>query len=119
MLFRSPATAWPHACLFEHMGNEYGSTTTRTIATGAKQKNYQNVPLYAAVVRDGFKLIRYLAYESCEEFYDLKKDPEELKNLIADPAHAERIAALRTEMKSELTRTEAGFASALEDKKAR
>ena len=111
--------ASPHACLFEHMGNEYGSDTTRTIATGTMQKNYENVPLYTAVVLDGFKLIHYLAYTSGEEFYDLKNDPDELKNLIADPAHAERIATLRTEMKAELTRTEAGFASELEEKKAR
>ncbi len=118
-LLKNPAAEWPHACLFEHMGNEYGSETTRTITTGRAQKNYQNVPLYTAVVRDGFKLIHYLAYESGEEFYDLKKDPEELHNAITDPAHAARIAALRTEMKAELARTEAGFAPELEKQKVR
>ena len=46
-----------------------------------------------------------------EELYDLKNDPEELKNLIHDAAQTERITQLRTAMKAELKRTQAGFTS--------
>jgi arylsulfatase A-like enzyme len=64
-------------------------------------------------VQDKFKLIHYLDGKSGEELYDLKNDPEELKNLISDAAQADRITQLREAMKAELKRTEAGFASSL------
>ena len=108
-LLEKPDTAWPHACYYEHMGNEYGAKVSQTILTGAKQDNHQGVPLYSAVVQDHFKLVHYLDGQSGEELYDLTNDPEELKNLIAEPAHAERITKLHEAMKAELKRTEAGF----------
>jgi arylsulfatase A-like enzyme len=60
-------------------------------------------------VQDQFKLIHYLDGQSGEELYDLKNDPEELKNLISDPSQASRIIQLRTAMQAELKRTAAGF----------
>ncbi len=108
-LLAKPDTAWPHACYYEHMGNEYGAKVSQTILTQGKQDNFQGVPLYSAVVQDHFKLVHYLDGQSGEELYDLTNDPEELKNLIAEPAHAERITKLREAMKAELKRTEAGF----------
>ncbi len=107
---------WPHPCLYEHMGNQYGAEATQTILTGAAQKNYQGVPLYTAVVRDGFKLIAYLDRVSGEELYHLESDPEELKNLIHDPAHRECAGRLRAALRAELQRTEAGFVSYLEER---
>jgi arylsulfatase A-like enzyme len=95
------------------MGNEYGAKVSQTILTGAEQKNDQGVPLYSAVVQDQFKLIHYLDGKSGEELYDLKNDPEELKNLVGDTVHAERINQLRAAMKAELKRTEAGFAKSV------
>lgn len=112
-LLEKPDAAWPHACVYEHMGNEYGSTTTETIRLRRKQDHYQGVPMYTAVIQDSFKLIHYLDGESGEELYDLKNDPEELKNLIQEPGHAERIRRLRAAMKAELERTEAGFADSV------
>ncbi|HBJ86893.1 MAG TPA: sulfatase, partial [Verrucomicrobiales bacterium] len=112
-LLAQPAAAWPHACYYENMGNEYGAKVSQTILTGAKQDNSHGVPLYSAVVQDKFKFVHYLDGQSGEELYDLQNDPEELKNLIGDPSQAERIAKLREAMKAELTRTEAGFATAL------
>jgi hypothetical protein len=108
-LLEKPDTAWPHACYYEHMGNEYGAKVSQTILSGAEQKNDQGVPLYSAVVQDQFKLIHYLDGKSGEELYDLKNDPEELKNLIGESSHADRITQLRSAMKAELKRTEAGF----------
>ena len=108
-LLEKPATPWLHPCYYEHMGNEYGAKVSQTILTGAEQKNDQGVPLYSAVVQDQFKLIHYLDGKSGEELYDLKNDPEELKNLISETSHADRITQLRTAMKAELKRTEASF----------
>jgi arylsulfatase A-like enzyme len=112
-LLENPAMNWPHACLYEHMGNQYGSTAVETVRTHRQQENYQGVPMYAAVVQNGWKLIHYLDGESGEELYDLNQDPEELKNLIKDSSHAEQAQKLREAMKSELQRAEAPFADSL------
>jgi arylsulfatase A-like enzyme len=109
-LLENPAMNWPHACLYEHMGNQYGSTAVETVRTHRKQENYQGVPMYTAVVQNGWKLIHYLDGESGEELYDLKNDPEELKNLIKDPSHAEQARRLREALKAELKHAEAPFA---------
>jgi arylsulfatase A-like enzyme len=112
-LLENPSMAWPHACLYEHMGNEYGSTTTETIRLRRPQDHYQGVPMYTALVQDGFKLIHYLDGESGEEFYDLKNDPEELRNVITASEHAKRLTQMREALQAELKRTEAGFAEAV------
>ncbi len=111
-LLKDPAAssdAWPHPCFYEHMGNEYGAAAGRSIAAGRQQDNFQGVPLYTAIIRDRFKLIHYLDRKSGEELYDLRADPEELRNLIADPAHKERITKLRATLAAECQRTDAPF----------
>lgn len=109
-LLEKPETPWPHPCVYEHMGNQYGADVNETIRTHAKQKNDQGVPLYTAIVQGRFKLVHYFDGKSGEELYDLTADPEELKNLIQEPAQQERIAAMRSALKADLVRTEAGFA---------
>ena len=49
---------------------------------------------------DRYKLIRF--YEGAEnwEFYDLKKDPEEMRNLIDSKKHQSTIAELKQELKA-------------------
>jgi arylsulfatase A-like enzyme len=69
----------------------------------------KNFPAYVAVVQDGFKFIHYLLREHGEELYDLGADPDELRNLIADPAQSERINKLRAALVAECKRTEAPF----------
>ncbi|MDB6003086.1 MAG: Sulfatase [Prosthecobacter sp.] len=108
-LLEKSDSAWSHPCYYEHMGNEYGAKVSQTILTGAKQANHQGVPLYSALVQDQFKLIHYLDGKSGEELYDLKNDPEELKNLINETSHTARITQLRAAMKAELKRTESAF----------
>lgn len=108
-LLEKPESAWPHPCVYEHMGNEYGTKVTQTIQAQAEQKNGQGVPLYTAIVQDKFKLIHYLDGKSGEELYDLALDPEELNNLIKDDAQKERIGKMRAALKADLARTEAGF----------
>jgi arylsulfatase A-like enzyme len=98
---------WPHACLYEHTGHDYGDDVAKVLREKPKEAIYQKVPWYTAVVRGGWKYIRYLQPGVPEELYDLSTDPDELRNLAADSAHAERIASLRTAMAAELKRTTA------------
>jgi arylsulfatase A-like enzyme len=65
------------------------------------------------VVVDGWKYIRYLRGTDGEELYDLRGDPEELKNLVAAPEQRERLEKLRTVLIAELHRTEAAYADSL------
>jgi uncharacterized sulfatase len=40
-----------------------------------------------------------------EELFDLKKDPDQMRNVADDPAYAERKAALSAQLLAELQRT--------------
>jgi arylsulfatase A-like enzyme len=55
------------------------------------------VPTVTAVRTDTAKLVRYPGHDEWTELFDLAADPYELKNLIADPAHA----ALRRRLEAE------------------
>lgn len=58
---------------------------------------------HEGVATDRFKLIRFygknLPGKEAWEFYDLQKDPSEMQSVYTDPAHQERIATLKTELK--------------------
>ena len=108
-LLRNPAIAWPHPCLYEFTGENYGSSVAKLVNTEPAKAEYHHVPWYAAVVQDGWKLIHYLKPGTGDELYDLKADPEELTNRIAAPEAKERLAELRVALKAELERTQAGF----------
>ena len=48
---------------------------------------------------------RYWQTKPSEEFYDIESDPYEVKNLIDDPRHAEKIARMRNVLKQDIVRT--------------
>lgn len=64
------------------------------------EKGFGNVPMTTAVRTTDAKLIKYPGHDEWTEVFDLKSDPYELKNLAADPAHAE----LRKKLESEYDR---------------
>ena len=68
---------------------------------------YQKVPWYTAVVQGSWRYIRYLQPGVPDELYDLDSDPNEMKNMIGEAKHAERLARLRDALTAELTRTAA------------
>lgn len=112
-LLRDPASAWPHPCLYEHTGDSYGSEVAKVLATNPQKAHHNNVPWYNAVIVDGWKYIRYLRAEDGEELYDLRGDPEELKNLATAPEQRERLEKLRGVLIAELRRTEAAYVDSL------
>ncbi len=44
----------------------------------------------------------YWQPKPAEEFYDLAADPHELNNLVADPAHSERLQEMRAKLREEM-----------------
>lgn len=106
-LLKDPSAAWPHPCLYEHTGHDYGDDVTKILTSNPKEATYQKVPWYTAVVHDGWKYIRYLQPGVPDELYDLTADPEELANLAGQAKHADRLGRLREALAAELKRTAA------------
>jgi arylsulfatase A-like enzyme len=103
-LLKDPAAAWPHPCLYEYTGHDYGSDVARILKDRPNEAIYQKVPWYAAVVHEGWKYVRYLRSGVGDELYDLRSDPEELTNLAAEARHAPRLKKLREALAAELRR---------------
>lgn len=59
-------------------------------------------PTTFAIERDGLKYIQYHGVWDIEELYDLSRDPEEMHNLIDDPAYFDRKLELRKALFAEL-----------------
>ena len=53
---------------------------------------------YEAVRSERWKYIRYLELEGMDELYDLRTDPYEMKNLVAQPSAAAALDAMKKEM---------------------
>src|SRR5262249_30997616 len=106
-LLKNPTADWPHACLYEHTGDNFGDDVAKVLKENPKRAIYQKVQWYTAVVQDRWKYIRYLQPGVPEELYDLAADPEELKNLSGEPKHEKRLGRLREALASELKRTAA------------
>ena len=107
-LLRDPKAAWPHPLLFELTGHDFGSDTTKVLASGGHAE-HNNVPWWVAIRQGTHKYIRNLAAGEIEELYDLAADPDELHNLAALPAQQELLVRLRQVAIDELRRTDAGF----------
>ncbi len=78
------------------------------------------IPAWEGIRTEKFKYARYFDHDY-EFLHDLKNDPDELKNLATDPAHAEtlktmreRTAAVVAEMGGELPPLEGGFQASTE-----
>jgi arylsulfatase A-like enzyme len=106
-LLKDPAAPWPHPCLYEHTGHDFGDAVTKVLQENPKEAIYQKVPWYTAVVHEGWKYVRYLQPGVPEELYDLGSDPEELTNRSREPNQAGRLERLRKVLAAELRRTAA------------
>lgn len=68
--------------------------------------HYPQTPTMFAVRRGNFKYIHYYGLWTQNELYDLEKDPYEMNNLIADPAHRQLTRELSAEIFDWLERTQ-------------
>src|SRR5262249_59493802 len=59
-LLQAPAAPWPHPCLYEHTGHDFGDDVAKVLRENPKEAIYQKVPWYTAVVHEGWKYIHYL-----------------------------------------------------------
>lgn len=98
------------------------------------EKQFPYTPNVRALRTDRYKYIRYPHGDGSPdkhmaELYDLKNDPEESKNLIADPQHAKLVEELRAELdrqikqyshgKPDVMPVDQGIGTALPDAKIR
>ncbi len=60
--------------------------------------NYPQTPSTFAIRTDRYKYIQYHGVWDTEELFDLETDPDELVNLIADPAYHEILIKLRADL---------------------
>ncbi len=61
--------------------------------------DFDNIPPSEGVRTDEWKYMRYVDDPSIEEMYDLRDDPEETNNLVADPDYQKTLQKLRAELK--------------------
>ena len=67
--------------------------------------SFPQTPTTFAIERDRLKYIQYHGVWDTEELYDLNKDPDEMVNLINDPAYLDRKVALRHALFAQLADT--------------
>jgi len=70
------------------------------------ENSLPQTPTMHGVRTDRYKYIRYYGIWDTNEFYDLKKDPYEMNNLIASPEHQELIQQLSGEIYDLLENTD-------------
>lgn len=109
-LLRNPQSAWDKPVLMAYTAEFYGSETNEYRLSKEPIRSNVGVPWWFFVIKDDFKYIRSLADGVNEELYDLKNDPDELKNLAGEGRHAATVGALRSLLLQELDRTNAGIA---------
>lgn len=62
------------------------------------ERNYPQTPTMHALHGEQYKYVRYHGIWDVDELYDLKSDPEESKNLINDPKHADTVKRLNARL---------------------
>jgi arylsulfatase A-like enzyme len=69
------------------------------------EPNYPQTPTVHGIRTDRYKYIRYHGIWDLDELYDLQEDPQEMQNLIKDPAHQDLVKSLNTRLFDWLEKT--------------
>lgn len=62
------------------------------------EKNFPQTPTTFAIRGDRYKYITYYGLWDADEFYDLKSDPDENRNLLNDPAHKQQAREMENKL---------------------
>lgn len=111
-LLRKPGSKWDHPTLAIYTQRKYGDDTN-TIPPRSSTLDSGGVPWWVSLAKGRYKYIRTMEANQIEELYDLKKDPDELRNLALEANHNKRLVRFRTATVRELTRTKAGLVTQL------
>lgn len=104
---KDPDAAWDHPTYYESTGDIFGDAVAEVLTKNPKRAAHARVPWYTAVVKDGWKYVRYLQPGVPDELYDTNTDPDELTNLTEEPEHAEKLRQMKAALVAELKRTDA------------
>jgi N-acetylglucosamine-6-sulfatase len=88
-LLKGESSNWRTAALFEYV----------------QEPRYPRIPTWNAVRTADWKYIHYVDLPDMDELYDLKNDPYEMKNLIADAKAADQLKQLKGQLQKELDAT--------------
>jgi N-acetylglucosamine-6-sulfatase len=88
-LLKGDASDWRKSALFEYF----------------LEPQYPNVETWQAVRTADWKYIHYTNLQGMDEMYDLKNDPYEMKNVIADTAAASQLESLKAQLAKHLEDT--------------
>ncbi len=89
-LFKGDSPKWRDAFLTEYFAEE----------------RFPNIASWRAVRATRWKYIHYTELEGADELYDLKADPGEMKNLIADPGAQQALKEMKRELQRLLKETQ-------------
>jgi N-acetylglucosamine-6-sulfatase len=70
------------------------------------ERNFPHTPTVHALRGTQYKYIRYQGLWDTDELYDLRADPQETRNLIADPQHQPMVARMNAALFETLAATE-------------
>jgi arylsulfatase A-like enzyme len=107
-LLKDPQAEWSHPVLLAATGRKYGSDTD--VLPSGDDIFHGPIPWYVMLRKGQYKYVRPLIKGELEELYDLKSDPEELKNLATHADSSETLGDFRSAAIAELKRTGAEFA---------
>jgi hypothetical protein len=105
-LLKNPKTKWDHPVLQTLTGRSYGKDTD-IIPSDPEIRDLNGVPWWVSLREGNYKYIRTLVVNEPEELYDLKRDPDELHNLVFDEKYHPLTLRLRAATIAELRRTDA------------
>ena len=103
-LLKNPNKKWPHPVLTTLMQRKYGGDCDK-LPDDPKERNLAGIPWWISLRQGRYKYIRNLVEGEIEELYDLKSDPEELKNLAFSGKHRKTLRTFRKNLLKELRRT--------------